>query len=324
MAKLAYRSAIRFALAEELRRDNRVFLIGEDIGDAGGVFKVTEGLINEFGPKRIIDTPISETAFVGAALGASLTGLIPVVELMFSDFTAVAMDQIANQIAKKVYLSGGREQVSLVIRAVTGAGVSFGPHHSQSLEAWFVHTPGLISILPSNPRDAKGLLKSAIRSSKPVMFFEHKMLYPTEGLVPENEELIPIGKCDVKTKGNDLTIVSAGAPVINCLECAARLQNEGVGAEVIDLRTLSPLDSKTIFDSVEKTGRLMVVEEDVTQCGWGAEIAAQVAEEKIYSLKSPIKRIGAPYSPVPFSPALEKVYLPDTEKIYGAAKALLL
>ncbi len=322
MTSINFRSAIRFALREELSRDDRVFLIGEDIGEAGGVFKVTEGLLSEFGPKRVIDTPISETAIVGAALGAALMGLIPIAELMFCDFTTTAMDQIVNEVAKKSYLSGGREHVGLVIRTASGAGISFGPQHSQSLEAWFAHTPGLYTVMPSNPRDAKGLLKSAIRSGKPVLFFEPKVLYPMEGEVPDEEELIPIGKCDVKTEGKDLTIVSAGAAVNTCLECAKKLKTDGISAEVIDLRTLYPLDSKTIFDSVEKTGRLLLVEDDVGFCGWGAEVAAEVAEEKIYSLKSPIKRVSAPYSPVPFSPALEKIFVPSPETVYENAKLL--
>ena len=320
---LAYRSAIRFALREELRRDDRVFIMGEDIGEAGGVFKVTEGLMNEFGPRRVIDTPISETAIVGAAFGAAVSGLVPVVELMFSDFAMVAIDQIANQVAKHSYLSAGREPASLVIRAVTGGGISFGPQHSQSLEAWFTHIPGLISILPSNPRDAKGLLKSAIRNGQPTMFFEHKALYPITGPVPEGEEILPIGKCEIKTEGNNLTIVSAGAPVISCLECAERLRSEGVHAEVIDLRTLSPLDTEPIFESVGKTGRLMVVEEDVCAWGWGAEVVSRVAEERVFALKGPIRRVGAPYSPIPFSPVLEKAYIPNIGRIYAVAKEMI-
>ena len=243
-----------------------------------------------------------------------------VAELMFCDFTTTAMDQIVNEVAKKSYLSGGQERVGLVIRTASGAGISFGPQHSQSLEAWFAHTPGLYTVMPSNPRDAKGLLKSAIRSGKPVLFFEPKVLYPMEGKVPDVEELVPIGKCDVKIKGKDLTIVSAGAAVNTCLECANKLKVDGISSEVIDLRTLYPLDSKTIFDSVEKTGKLLLVEDDVGFCGWGAEVAAEVAEAKIYSLKSPIKRVSAPYSPVPFSPALEKIFVPSTEIVYENAK----
>ncbi len=212
MTNITYRSAIRFALREEMRRNENVFLIGEDIADAGGVFKVTEGLVGEFGPRRVIDTPISETAIIGAALGASLTGLIPVAELMFSDFAAVAMDQIANEIAKKSYLSSGKEVPSLVIRAVTGGGISFGPQHSQSLETWFAHTPGLYTVIASNPRNAKGLLKTAIRCGKPVVFLEHKALYSMEGLVPDSdEELVPIGESEVVKHGSDVTIVSTGA-----------------------------------------------------------------------------------------------------------------
>ena len=323
MASMSYRAAIRAALREEMKRDNRVFLLGEDIGAAGGVFKVTETLFEEFGPKRVIDTPISEVAITGAALGAALTGLVPVLELMFSDFVEVAMDQIANQIARKAYLSGGEEKVGLVIRMASGGGISFGPQHSQSPEAWFAHTPGLITILPSCARDAKGLLKSAIRSGNPVMFFEHKLLYPVDGPVPEEEELIPIGKADVKNSGNDITLVSAGDSVNYCLEAAAKLSSDNVSAEVVDLRTLYPLDSKAVFDSLEKTGRVLIVEEDVGFCGWGAEVAAQISDKMVYSLKAPVKRVAAPYAPIPFSPALEKVYLPNTEKIYSAARALM-
>ncbi len=322
MSSISYRAAIRAALREELKRDERVFLMGEDIGAAGGVFKVTETLFEEFGPRRVIDTPISEVAITGAAFGAALTGLVPIVELMFSDFVEVAMDQIANQIARKAYLSCG-EKVGIVIRMASGAGISFGPQHSQSPEAWFAHTPGLITILPSCPRDAKGLLKSAIRSGNPVMFFEHKLLYPVEGPVPEDEELIPIGKAEIKQIGSDVTLVSAGNTLNNCLEAAAKLESDNISAEVIYLRTLYPLDSRTVFDSVEKTGRVLIVEEDVGFCGWGAEVAAQIADESVYSLKAPVKRVAAPYAPIPFSPALEKIYLPSTEKIYSVAKALI-
>jgi acetoin:2,6-dichlorophenolindophenol oxidoreductase subunit beta len=301
-----------------------VFLLGEDIGEAGGVFKVTEGLWSEFGSRRVIDTPISETAIVGAALGAALMGLVPVAELMFADFTPAAMDQIVNEVAKKSYLSSGHEKVGMVIRSASGAGISFGPQHSQSLEAFFMHTPGLYTVIPSNPRDAKGLLKSAIRSGKPVLFFEPKILYPMEGEVPDDEEevLIPLGKSERKVEGDDLTIVSAGAAVNTSLECASKLKREGVWTEVIDLRTLYPLDIKLVFDSVEKTGKLLIVEDDVGFCGWGAEVAAEVAEEKIYSLESPIKRVSAQYSPVPFSPVLEKSFLPSVDLLYENAKLL--
>lgn len=323
ISKISYRSALRFALREELQRDSRVFLMGEDIAGAGGVFKVTEGLLAEFGPKRIIDTPISETAFIGSALGAALAGLIPVAEIMFSDFTMVTMDQIANQIAKKAYLSAGQEHVGLVIRTASGGGTSMGPQHSQSLEAWFAHVPGLISLMPSDPRDAKGLLKTAIRCGRPVMFFEHKALYPMEGPVPENEELLPIGQAEIKNEGENVTLVGAGATVSACVEAATRLKADGVGAEVINLRTLSPLDSATILKSVEKTGRLVIVEDDVGFCGWGAEIAAQMAERAIYSFKAPVKRVTAPYTPVPFSPPLEKAYIPNADKVYATAKSVV-
>ncbi len=299
-----------------------MFLLGEDIGESGGVFKVTEGLWSEFGSRRVIDTPISETAIVGAALGAALMGLVPVAELMFADFTPAAMDQIVNEVAKKSYLSSGHEKVGMVIRSASGAGISFGPQHSQSLEAFFMHTPGLYTAMPSNPRDAKGLLKSAIRSGKPVLFFEPKVLYPMEGEVSDEEELIPLGKSERKVEGNDLTIVSAGAAVNTSLECASKLKGEGLSAEVIDLRTLYPLDLEPVFDSVEKTGKLLIVEDDVGFCGWGAEVAAEVAEEKIYSLEAPIKRVSAQFSPVPFSPVLEKSFLPNVDRVYESAKLL--
>lgn len=305
-----------------MRRDERVFLLGEDIADAGGVFKVTEGLLAEFGPKRVIDTPISETAIIGAALGASLTGLIPVAELMFSDFAAVAMDQIVNQVAKKSYLSSGREKPSLVIRMSTGAGINFGPQHSQSLETWFAHTPGLYTISASNPRDAKGLLKSAIRCGRPVIFLEHKALYQSGGLVPDEEELIPIGKCNLVSEGQDVTIVSAGAAVATCFEACEKLKEEGISADLIDVRTLYPLDIKTIEDSVKKTGRIVIVEEDVGPYGWGAEIAARLADSMIYSIQAPVKRVAAPFTPVPFSPALEKEYLPSSDTVYSTIKSI--
>ena len=321
--RINYRSAIRFALREELKRDERVFLLGEDIASAGGVFKVTEGLYDEFGERRVIDTPISEVAIMGSALGSALMGLIPIAELMFSDFSMVAMDQIANQIAKYRYMSGGQARFGLVIRAATGGGISFSAQHSQSLEAWFGHTPGLVSLMPSNPRDAKGLLKSAIRSGTPVMYFEHKGLYGMEGDVPDDEELIPIGKSEVRRHGSDITLVGASATVQTCLEAATKLETDNIHAEVVDLRSLYPLDTKTIVDSVEKTGRLLVVEEDVGFCGWGAEIVAQVSENALYSLKSPIKRVSAPYSPIPFSPALESVYIPSREKVHLTARSLV-
>lgn len=323
MSDITYRSAIRFALAEELRNDDRVFLMGEDIGEAGGVFKVTEGLFAEFGPRRVIDTPISEVAIIGAALGAALTGLIPVVELMFSDFTGVAMDQIVNQVAKKAYLSKGKDPIGLVIRTATGGGISFSSQHSQSLEAWFMHVPGLICLAPSNPRDARGLLKSAIRSQKPVLFFEHKALYTIEGPVPEREELIPMGKASVNRKGEDITMVGASSTVKTCLEVAKRLESDHLSAEVIDLRSLYPIDSTTILQSIDKTGRLVIVEEDVGFCGWGAEIAAQAADSEIYALKSPIKRIAAPFSPLPFSPVLERAYIPSVQRVYSTVRSLL-
>jgi len=324
MKRTTYREALREALREEMRRDSSVFLLGEDIGRQwGGAFKVTDGLAQEFGDERVRDTPISESAIVGAAIGAAITGMRPVAEIMFGDLTALAMDQIANQAAKIRYMFGGQASCPLVIRTPFGAGVNIASHHSQSLEAWFMHVPGLQVAVPSTPYDAKGLLKTAIRGNNPVFFCEHKLLYPVEGDVPEEEYTIPFGVADVKRKGSDVTVVATLYMVHKALNAAATLEEEGVNAEVIDPRTLTPLDKKTIIDSVKKTGRLVIVSEDCKTAGVSAEIASVVAEEAIDYLDAPIKRVTGADTPIPFSPPLEQYVIPNEKAIIKAVKEVV-
>jgi pyruvate dehydrogenase E1 component beta subunit len=322
--KITYREALREALREEMRRDPTVFLLGEDIGKYwGGAFKVTEGLAEEFGEERVRDTPISESAIIGAGVGAAITGMRPVAEIMFGDLTALAMDQIANQAAKIRYMFGGQAKCPLVIRTPFGAGVNIASHHSQSLEAWFMHVPGLYVAVPSTPYDAKGLLKSAIRGNNPVMFCEHKLLYPIEGEVPEEEYTIPFGLADVKREGEDVTIVATLYMVHKALSAAEILQKEGVSVEVVDPRTLTPLDKQTIIDSVKKTGRIVIVSEDCKTAGVSAEIAAIIAEEAIDYLDAPIRRVAEPDTPIPFSPPLEQYVIPDEKAIIKAVKEVV-
>jgi pyruvate dehydrogenase E1 component beta subunit len=324
MRKITYRDALREALREEMLRDSTVFLLGEDIGKYwGGAFKVTEGLAEEFGEERVRDTPISESAIVGTGVGAAITGMRPVAEIMFGDLTALAMDQIANQAAKIRYMFGGQAKCPLVIRTPFGAGVNIASHHSQSLEAWFMHVPGLYVAVPSTPFDAKGLLKSAIRGSNPVMFCEHKLLYPVEGEVPEEEYTIPFGVADVKREGEDATIVATLYMVHKALRAAEILENEGISVEVVDPRTLTPLDKQAIIKSVKKTGRLVVVSEDCKTAGVSAEIAAIVAEEAIDYLDAPIKRVAEPDTPIPFSPPLEQYVIPDEKAIIKAVREVI-
>jgi len=320
---LTFKEAIRQTLREEMQRDKRVFLFGEDIGKLGGCFRVTQGLLEEFGEKRVIDTPLSESAIVGACIGAALIGMRPVGEIMFADEITLAMDQIVNNAAKARYLYGGKASVPLVIRTPHGAGTGSGPHHTQSLEAWFIHVPGVVVVVPSTPADAKGLLKSSIRSDNPVLFFEHKLLYFTKGSVPEEEYLIPLGKADIKRKGNDVTVVATGVMVQKVLKVAEKLDEEGISIEVIDPRTLLPLDKLTIFESVKKTGRLIIVEEACKTGNFGGEVAAIVAEEVFGYLKAPIKRVAAPDTPVPASKILENCFIPNEEKIINAVSAIL-
>ena len=316
MAEKTFREAIIEAMAEEMRRDERVVLIGEDVGRFGGAMGASKGLFQEFGPSRVIDTPISEAAIIGSALGMALTAQRPIAELMFIDFAGVCMDQILNQVAKVRYMLGGQVKVPLVIRTQGGAGKGYAAQHSQSLEAWFTHVPGLKVVMPATPRDAKGLLKSAIRDDNPVMFIEHKLLYNNKGEVPEDPEfLIPLGKAEVKREGSDLTIVSHSRQVLNCLEAAEELSNQGIEAEVIDLRTLRPMDFDAVRASVEKTGRLVTVEEGYPQCGIGAEVVARIAEQCFESLDMPPIRIASKDTPIPFARVLEQETLPSPRRI---------
>ena len=324
MSTMTYREAIRLALQEEMARDEKVFIIGEDVGAFGGAMAVTKGLYEKFGPGRLIDTPISESAIIGAALGAALTGLRPVAEIMFIDFTGVCMDQIVNQVAKVHYMLAGQVKVPLVIRTQGGAGKGYAAQHSQSLEAWFCHIPGLKVVMPATPRDARGLLKSAIREPNPVVFIEHKVLYNEKGEVSETEELIPLGKADIKRPGKDVTIVAHSRQVLNALAAAETLKKEdGIDCEVVDLMTVSPLDEETIFNSVKKTHHLVTCEEGYQNHGIGAEIIAR-ATSKIFDYfdAAPV-RVAFHDCPVPFSKILESSILPDTKKIVEAVRRLL-
>jgi len=324
MRKITYREALREALRDEMRRDPTVFLLGEDIGRYwGGAFKVTEDLAEEFGDERVRDTPISESAIIGTAVGAAITGMRPVAEIMFGDLTALAMDQIANQAAKICYMFGSQAKCPLVIRAPLGAGVNIASHHSQSIEAWFMHVPGLHVAVPSTPFDAKGLLKTALRGNNPVFFCEHKLLYPIEGEVPEEEYTIPFGVADVKREGTDATIVATLYMVHKALSAVKELESEGISVEIVDPRTLTPLDKQTIIKSVKKTGRLVIVSEDCKTGGVSAEIAAIVAEEALDYLDAPIKRVAEPDTPIPFSPPLEQYVIPDEKVIIKAVKEVI-
>jgi len=324
LREITYRDALREALREEMLRDETVFLLGEDIGRYWkGAFKVTKGLAEEFGDERVRDTPISESAIIGVAAGAAITGMRPIAEIMFGDLSALAMDQIANQAAKLTYMFGGQTKVPLVIRMPFGAGVNVAAHHSQSLEAWFLHVPGLKIAMPSTPYDAKGLLKTAIRDDNPVMFFEHKLLYNIKGSVPEEEYTVPLGVADVKREGEDVTIVATLYMVHKSLAAAEELSDEGISVEVVDPRTLVPLDKQAIINSVKKTGRIVIVTEDCKTGGVSAEIAAVVAEEAIDYLDAPVKRVAEPDTPIPFSPPLERFVIPDEKKIIGAVKEVV-
>lgn len=322
--EISYAEAIREALREELLRDPRVFLMGEDVGIYGGTFGVSAGLFREFGPDRILDTPISEAAIAGAAAGAALTGTRPIVEIPFSDFLSLALDQIGNQAAKMRYMFGGTVRVPLVVRSPAGSGTGAGAQHSQSQEAVFCHFPGLKVVVPSTPYDAKGLLKTAVRDDNPVVFLEQKLLYKDTGPVPEEEYLIPFGKAEVKRAGSDLSIVAWGRMVGMCLDVAERLDAEGISVEVVDPRTLVPLDARTITASAAKTGRLVIVHEAVKTGGFGGEIAALVADSEAFPLlKAPIRRVAGFDIPVPYSPNLERNAVPTPERIEEAVRDLL-
>jgi pyruvate/2-oxoglutarate/acetoin dehydrogenase E1 component len=311
------------ALAEELRRDPTVFIMGEDVAEAGTPFKVMSGLVEEFGPERVIDSPISEAGISGIGLGAAMTGMRPVVDIMFGDFLTLVMDQVANQAAKIHYMSGGRLKAPLTIRTTLGATRRSAAQHSQSLHAWVAHVPGLKVAVPSTPYDAKGLLKSAIRDDNPVVFFEDKMMFATKGPVPEEEYTLPLGVADVKREGEDLTIVATSSMVYVALEAAELLKQEGVSAEVVDPRTLVPLDRETLVASVTKTGRALVVDEGHTSYGVSAELAAVLADEAFWHLDAPVKRLAALDVPIPFSPVLEDETVPTPERVLEVAKALV-
>ncbi len=322
--ELTFGEAIREALAEELRRDPRVFMIGEDIAEAGTTFKVLDGLVQEFGPERIIDSPISEPGITGLGVGAAMTGMRPVVDLMFGDFLALAMDQLVNQAAKIHYMSGGKLQVPMVLRTTMGAGRRSAAQHSQSLYAWLCHIPGLKVVVPSTPYDAKGLIKSAIRDDNPVVIFEDKMMYKAvKGPVPKDEYTIPLGVADIKRAGDDITLVATSSMVHIALDAAQRLDEIGIRAEVVDPRTLVPMDTETLIESAKKTSRVIVIDEGYEQYGVTAELASIIADDAFYYLDAPVKRIGALNVPIPFSPALEDLTIPNVEKIFETAKRLV-
>ncbi|MGM0603105.1 MAG: alpha-ketoacid dehydrogenase subunit beta [Bacillota bacterium] len=324
MSKLTYAEALREAMAEEMERDRSVFIMGEDVGVFGGCFGVTGDLVEKFGEDRVRDTPITETAIVGSAVGAAMTGSRPIAEIMFAGFLGVPMDEIFNQAAKMCYMTGGQAKVPMVLRAPNGAGIGAAAQHSERTEAWFTHVPGLKVVYPSTPADAKGLLKSAVRDDNPVIFFEHKILYNHTGEVPDDKDLtIPLGKADVKREGKDLTVVATGILVTYALEAAEKLAEEGIEIEVIDPRTLVPFDKETVLDSVEKTGKLIIASEETKRGSFASEISAVVAEEGLFLLEQPIIRVCAPDAPVPFSSVLEKAYIPGPEKIIAAVKEMV-
>jgi pyruvate/2-oxoglutarate/acetoin dehydrogenase E1 component len=326
--ELTFKEAITEALMQEMERDPKVFLMGEDLQVfyGGGPFGVTpaEKFVKKFGAERVRDTPISEAGFIGAAATAAATGLHPVVELMFVDFFGVCMDQIYNQAAKMRYMFGGQVKVPMVIRTVIGGGFGFAAHHSQCLYSIFAHVPGLKIVIPSSPYDAKGLLATAIRDEDPVMFFEHKGLYTSaKGPVPEEPYTVPFGKADIKRAGKHVTVVATSLMVQKTLNAAQKLEREGISLEIVDPRTIVPLDKKTILESVRKTSKLMIVDEDYERCGFASEIAAIVAEEGLFYLDCPIKRVATPNVPIPYSPTLEKAVIPDEDRIIKAVKEIV-
>lgn len=323
MAQLSYRQAVAAGIAQEVERDPTVMLIGEDVGAAGGVFKATEGLFDRFGPSRIWDTPISEQAIVGTAMGAAMTGIRPVAEIMFSDFLATCWDGVANEIAKMRYMTGGQVCMPLVIRCANGAGVHFGAQHSQSVENWAMSVPGLKVVVPSNPADVKGLLAASIRDDDPVVFFEHKELYAATGEVPDGEYVVPLGQANIVRPGSDITLVSLAWTVGVALETADRLAAEdGRQAEVIDLRCLVPLDVATVRTSLEKTGRLVIVEENPRPLGWGAELCSILVEEAFDLLDAPIMRVSTEPIPLPATPSLERLARPTVDRTLKAIRSL--
>lgn len=323
MREITYLEAIRESMTQEMRQNEDVYILGEDVGVYGGAFGVTKGMIDEFGPERIRNTPISEAGIAGAAVGSALTGMRPILDIQFSDFITIALDQIVNQAAKIRYMYGGKGKVPIVVRTPGGSGTGAAAQHSQSLEAWTAHIPGLKVVQPSTAYDAKGLMKAAIDDDNPVIFYEHKLLYQTKSHVPEQLYSIPLGLADVKRKGTDVTVVATSIMVHKALEAAQQLDKEGISIEIVDPRTLVPLDEETIFDSVEKTGRLIVVHEAVKRGGYGGEIASIVAEKAFHHLKAPIKRLGGVEVPIPFNKELEKLAIPQVEDIITAVRNVL-
>ena len=320
--EITFAEAVREALAEEMRRDSRVCIFGEDVAEAGTPFKVLSGLVEEFGTQRVIDTPISEAGLTGLAVGAAMTGMRPVVDIMFGDFITLTMDQMVNQAAKVHYMSGGKWKVPMVMRTTLGAARRSAAQHSQSLHAWFSHVPGLKVVMPSTPYDAKGLLKTAIRDENPVVFFEDKMSYKLKGLVPTEEYTIPFGIADIKREGSDITIVGTSSMVQVALGAAAQLEKIGISAEVIDPRTTWPLDESTLIESAKKTSRAIVVDEGYGRYGVAAEIASVIAEGAFYNLDGPVRRVGAMHVPIPFSPPLEDATVPSEKSVFELAREL--
>ena len=323
MRTITFSQATLEAMEEEMTRDERVFIMGEDIARQGGIFGQFKGLPDKFGTDRVMDTPISETAIVGACIGAALAGMRPVADMHFADFVGVCFDEILNQMAKIHYMFGAQKSIPMVLRAPDGLAHQAAAQHSQSVEAFFMHIPGLKVVIPSNPADAKGLLKSAVRDENPVIYFEHKALFPMKGEVPEGEHLTPIGKANIVQEGTDATLVSYSMTMNLCVKAAELLAEEGIDVELVDLRTISPLDKETILESVAKTTRLAIAHEAVKQGGVGAEVAAVVAEEAIDCLDAPITRIAAPFTPVPFARPLEQAYRLTPEKIAAAVRSML-
>lgn len=323
MRELSYSDALREALREEMLRDSKVILLGEEIGVFNGVYKATRGLLDEFGPDRVRDTPISEAAIAGAAVGLALAGFRPVAEIMYMDFITICMDQLVTQAAKMRFMSGGQLSVPMVLRTQYSLGRQHGSQHSQFTPSWFFQAPGLKIAIPSNPYDAKGLLKAAIRDQNPVLFLECGLLYRTKGPVPEEEYLIPLGQADVKKKGEDVTIVGVSRMVGESLAAAERLEKDGISAEVIDVRTLQPLDLNTIIESVKRTSKLIIACDDVKTGGIGAEISASINENAFDYLDAPIKRVECPATPVPFSPPLEQLYMPNADRVIEAVKEII-
>jgi pyruvate dehydrogenase E1 component beta subunit len=320
VAELSYREAVRDAMSTAMRRDEDVFIMGEDIAEMGGSMGVTQGMLEEFGPERVRNTPISEMAIVGAGIGAAIAGMRPIVEIMYQDFTTLAMEQIVSQAAKHRYMSGGQIKVPITIRTQGGAGWSPGAQHAQQLEAWFVHVPGLKVVFPSTPEDVRGLLWSSIYEDNPIVFFEHRTLYGIKGEVPDEIEPIEIGKARIHREGEDVTVVATGRLVHESLKAAEQAAEEGISVEVFDPRTLQPLDEDALIASVKKTNRAVVAHEAVTRMGWGAEVAAVVQEKAFDYLDAPVARVGAKFTPIPFAPVMEEWVIPHAKDVLAAIK----